>query len=242
MKIINYLYELKKYFIYNVLLIFLIFTLNFFYFNELLYILLKPLLMSINYLIFTNLTDIFFIYIKIYLISIFYFYVPLFIFQLNKFLRNGLYSYEQELIKYMSFSFLFFFILNNILIYFFLIPSIWNFFLNFEILSNIELFNLYFEGKINDYFLLIFKLLININLCLNIPFFLIFLNYFNIISINLLIKQRKFNFFLLLCILTIFSPPDIISFFFLLIFMYIFYEFTIFILYLLNHYKNYIIN
>jgi len=223
MKILNYLYELKKYFLYNILLIFLIFILNFFYFDELLYILLKPLLVNINYLIFTNLTDIFFIYIKIYFISIFYFYVPLFIFQLNQFLKNGLYLYEQELIKYMSFSFLFFFIFNNIIIYFFLIPSIWNFFLNFEILSNMDLFNLYFEGKINDYFLLILKLIININLCLNIPFILIFLNYFNIISINLLIKQRKFNFFILLVILTIFSPPDIFSFFFFLIFLYIFY-------------------
>jgi len=240
-----YLYEIKYYFIYNILLIGSILILNWYYFNELVYILLKPLFhnnfkiseLNNNYLIFTGLTDILFIYIKIYIISILYCYIPIFFWQIIKFIKNGLYVYEYLLLKNFSFIFMIFFIINNLIIYFFFIPIIWEFFLNFEITSNLKLFNLFFEGKINDYVLLILKLLININICLNLPLILIILTYYNIFTLKFIIKQRKIFYFIFLVFSTLISPPELLSLFFIIILLYILYEFTILFIIILKNYK-----
>jgi len=242
MKILHYLSELKWYFFYNFYLLSILLILNFIYFNDILYLLLKPLFsieasnLSQNYLIFTNLTDILLIYIKIYLITSVYLYIPIFFWQIQKFITTGLYFYEKLLFKYINISLISFFIINNLLIYFFFIPIIWKFFLNFEILSNIELFNLYFEGKINDYLSLIFRLLININLCLSLPFILILLNYNNIISLSFIKNQRKYIYFILLIFCTLISPPDILSLSLLLLLLYFFYEITLFSLFIIKNY------
>lgn len=247
MKVINYLYELKYYFFYNILILCFILIINFIYFNEIIFILLKPLLsinnISIinfnkNYLIFTGLTDILFIYIKIYFIICFYIYLPILILQFNKFLISGLYFSEKQFLMYITFFFFILFFINNFIIYFVFIPKIWAFFLDFEILSNVKLFNLYFEGKINDYLSLIFTLLFNINLCLNFPFILIFLNYKNIITLNIIKKKRKYLYFMLLIIASVLTPPDFISLFLLIILLYLLFEITYFILFLINNYKK----
>ena len=247
MKILNYLYELKHYFIYNFLILCFILLINLIYFNEIIFILLKPLLninniniinLNKNYLIFTGLTDILFSYIKIYFIICFYIYIPLLILQVNKFLVSGLYFSEKQFLQYITYFFFILFFLNNIIIYFIFIPKIWTFFLNFEILSNIKLFNLYFEGKINEYLSLIFTLLFNINLCLNFPFILIFLNYKNIITLITIKKKRKYLYFILLIMASVLTPPDFFSLILLIILLYILFEITYFILFLISNYKK----
>ena len=98
---------------------------------------------------------------------------------------------------------------------------------------------MYFEGKINEYLSLIFTLLFNINLCLNFPFILIFLNYKNIITLDIIKKRRKYLYFILLIIAGFLTPPDFISLLLLIILLYILFEITYFFLFLINNYKKY---
>ena len=246
MNIFYYFKEFKKYIIYNIIFVILILYINFIYFDEILYILLKPLLNSLNlhknfikpYLIFTNLTEILFIYVKIYLLSFFYFYFPCFILQLNKFLFDGLYKSEKQFLKFFSYFILIFFFFNNILIYFIFIPTIWHFFLNFEILSNSNLFNLYFEGKFNEYLNLIFILTTNINFCLHFPLILVICLLNNLIQLTTIINYRKFFYFFLLILSAILAPPDIFSQIFIIFFLYIFYELSIILILIYVNYQK----
>ena len=239
MKILQYLYELKLSLLYIIILILFVFILNFYYFNEIIYILLKPLFNSFKlnnkynnfYLIFTNLTDIFFIYIKIFFLISFYISIPLTFLNTKKFISNGLYCFEIKIFQIFFYIFSVFICINNFLIYFVFIPLIYGFFISFEVISSSALFNLYFEGKFNDYLNFIFNLFFTINVLLNIPIVIIFFKYLGIFSLNFLVQYRKLFYFFFLIVISILTPPDILSLILLIFILFLIYEFSLFLLF-----------
>jgi len=247
MYIFKYIKDFIMYFYYIFVILLFIGLINFIYFEEILYILLKPLINilkknNINYidiektyLIFTNLTEVLIIYIKVYIIITFIIIIPCSIFQFYSFFNNGLYFYETKKLNYIFFLLLILFLTNNLITYFLFIPLTYSFFLSFEQVAINNLFNIYFEGKINDYLILFCNFFINFSLCLFLPFFLYFLNYFNIITVTFLIKNRKIFYFLFLILILIFSPPDFFIFIFLIFFYLFFYEFSIYLLCIIKH-------
>jgi sec-independent protein translocase protein TatC len=246
MYIFKYIKDLIFYFYYIFLILIFVGTINFIYFEEILYMLLKPLNNILknyhlnndfekNYLIFTNLTEVLIIYIKVYITLTFIIIIPCSFFQLYSFLINGLYYYEKKKLSYIFLLLILIFLINNLITYFIFIPLTYYFFLSFEHISDNNLFNIYFEGKIYDYLILFFNFFVNFTLCLFLPFFIYFLNYLNIININFLTKNRKIFYFLFLILIFIFSPPDIFLFIFLIFFYLFFYEFSLYILCIIKH-------
>ena len=203
------------------------------YTDAITYFIMKPLLVngsqSINRLIYTNITEAFFSYIYIYICMATLITLPLIYYHIYYFIISGLYKKEQQLFLYvLSFS-LFFYFMGSMLTYSQLIPLAWNFFLEYDTGANLtSVFNISFEGKINEYLGLFFKFFISISFLTQIPLIIYLLIFFKLLSVKILTNLRSFLFILSFIIGAIGSPPDVFSQVCLAIPLYISFELGIF--------------
>jgi len=236
-----YLNEIKYrvlYFIFSFLFNFFIWL---FYSKESLFLIVRPLLNltkgeQFSYFIFTNMTDVLFIYIKIALILAFVVALPFLFLQVWFFLVQGLYNYEKNFLGIIFFLFIFLFINLIYFLYTFLIPFIWFFFINFELTSSESLFGMYYEARINDYVDFMFYIFFIFCCFLQFPILMIFLLYFNFLKIDFFINYRKYFVILFFVLGGLFSPPDILSQIFISCFILIIYEIILFLNLLLQNY------
>ena len=239
----NHFNEIKFRFFYLILSCFISLIFLYHFSFELIFIFVKPLLIinqeiDTTQLIYTNITEAFFSFFYLSLIIMIILNIPLLCYHFYFFIIPGLYKNEQKQII------IFFFIYTLILfgsfyfIYFFLIPLIWTFFLDYEKSLNSDLFNLSFQGKINEYIELLIRLNITFLICFQLPIFLFLLIYLEIISIKMIIKNRRINIIIAFILGALFSPPDVISQILLAIPLCFFYEIIIFCGLFLSNRKN----
>ena len=233
-----HLYELKYNCFIILIMFFYLFIISYYFSDQLIYLLINNLLNQnmLKYFIFTNITEIFITNIFIAIFIAIFLTLQLTILLIWFFLLQGLYQFENLIfIKLYFFYFFFIFFLIN-LIFTNIIPNIWNFFLNLNF-SNLYIFNIYFEPKMNTYFKFIFSTFIYIFLifiyffCL---FLFIFLNYF---KINILINLRKFFYLKIIIISALITPPDILNLFIMVFIFFVFFELFIYLVIYINKYK-----
>lgn len=243
MLIYFYFKEIKYRFLYFIFSFIFNFCIFLYFSKESLFLIVRPLL-NINkgeqfsYFIFTNMVDMLFIYIKIAFIFSFILVLPFLLGQAWFFLVQGLYNYEKNFLGGLFIFILFCCYLLIYLLYNFLIPLIWFFFINFELTSSNSLFGMYYEARINDYVDFMFYIFFIFCLFLQMPVLMVCFLYFNLIELNFFIKYRKYFVILFFLLGGLFSPPDILSQFFISFFILILYEIVLFINLLL---KNYLI-
>jgi sec-independent protein translocase protein TatC len=237
--ILNHIKELKCRMGYICFSTILTFLLTYCYSLELFYLFTKPLInLKIDHfeysLIYTNITEAFFTYLNISLSVSFVFSVLFLIHQVIYFLTPGLYIKETLfLIKIKKIIFFISFI-SVLITYFFMIPLIWYFFLSNDTSNTISSINIHFEGKLNEYIFILLKVFFSIFCVFISPLILFILVKLNIISLNIIINQRKISFILIFLFCALLSPPEVISQIFLAIPLCINYELII----LLSIYNN----
>jgi len=133
MLFVDYLKELKLRFIYIVISFIFNCFLFFNFSQELLFILIKPLLLinnnnNFNYFIFTHMSDVLLVYIKIAVFFAIFCIIPVIFLQCLFFLIDGLYNYEKKFFIFVFFILFFLVFCINFLLYFYIIPFIWFFF------------------------------------------------------------------------------------------------------------------
>lgn len=209
----KYLLELKN----RTLLILLTWILSVFisyiYKEVLLYILIKPCLLYHNletnfYFIYTNLMEVFNIYLKLILFASNQLTLIMIVIHFRTFIQPGLYYYENKIIKDIA-KYIFIILTSFILlIYFKIIPYSWNFFTN---VNTTTIFNLYFEAKLIEY--LDFFISIYYVAIINSLIFIIFILYLKIHHsyIEKIKQNKKLFYFFIFLISTVITPPDINS-------------------------------
>lgn len=160
------------------------------------------------YFIFTDVKEVFSVYLKlIFFVSkqVFIFY---FIFHILAFISLGLYKFEYKYLKFIFFSGIFFWFFGFFLLNKFLLPFSWNFFLSFQSLTSL---NLYFEAKLDEY--LDFYIFFYYFCTFYCQIFVLLVFFFEYINTNLdLIKKfRKISHYIFVLFSTLVTPPDIIS-------------------------------
>ena len=165
----------------------------------------------LNYFIFTSITELFSIYIKlcIFLTNHICFYF-IFLYHIICFLAPGLYIIEYKFLKNFFFISIFLGILSIFFFYNLLIPTLFNFFLSFQ-KNYIENMNLYFEAKISDYVIFYKDIYFSCFFSFQICVILVFVASYFSQKIKLLKIVRKFFYILLLFFSTVLTPPDIFS-------------------------------
>lgn len=212
--IYNYIIEIKNRFFFVLFTWFVIAFVSYFYKETLLYLLLlksNSNNLTFNYFIFTNVTEVFSMFIKLVYflanqISIFYLFCHVIVF-----ITPALYYQEYKYLKFIFNLFLFFWLISLGFLNKILVPFAWNFFLSFhQILSNQTIY-LHFEAKINEF--LNFYITLYYVCFFNCLFFIILTLFSYYIKSNstLIKKSRKFLYFWLIFLSTLMTPPDVIS-------------------------------
>lgn len=181
------------------------------------------------YFIFSDITDIFSVSIKLVLFLSNQVSFIFFLYHIIMFLSPGLYSFELNNFTFILKVSFFYWIFSLIILNYVLFPFSWFFFSSFQEHMNLNYISLFFEASFKEYFNhytnLYYLCVINFQIsCL----ILLFINSFN----NKLKKVKSFRkgFYLLFVIFsTLITPPDIISQLFLSLCFIIMYEFLIFL-------------
>lgn len=186
---------------------------NFYYSNQWVYIYIKPFLkyLSINYLITTNLTEIFYIKWILILTISFLFFIFFSLWQYFWFLSPGLYKTE-NIKSFMLLSNITIFIIITSLINFkYFLPLIINFFLTYYNSLELSICNIFFEPRLSTYLLFSLKLFFWFNMLMLYPIIIIYLIQNNILKKQLIIKYRRYIYFTFWILASLISPPDVYS-------------------------------
>ena len=182
------------------------------------------------YFIFTNVTEIFYVYLELSLFISNQIAILTLFYQLLMFLSLGLYQFEFIKLKTSFQIFLASWFISTILLYRCVIPLSWDFFLSFQQSSSgIQPISFFFEAKIVEYFNFFTNLyyicLLNCQLLAILTFFLTDLSD----KLGEVKTFRKLFYLIFVVFSTITTPPDIITQVIISLFLIGIYEFLIFL-------------
>lgn len=173
---------------------------------ELVYLFVNPFLGLDKGFIFTDLTEALYTTLKICLIMTFFVLSPFIFYQFWCFFTPSFYNFEKQKIRK-----LYFFVFSGLFFgfffeYFFILPSLFQFLLQYEIKS--PLITLVLEARMSSYVKWSLHVFIIVEILFQIPtlFFLLFS--LNLIKSEILSKSRKYWFFSFILSAAFLSPPD----------------------------------
>jgi sec-independent protein translocase protein TatC len=235
----HYIFEIRLRILYTLIASILSLFISYLYKYEIFYLFSKPFLVFSSQFIFLDLTEGLYSMIRISSILSIMTTLPYIIYHIWSFFIPSYYSFERNQVnKFLIISGILF-LLEFLFIYWIVFPKFCEFLVSFEMKSLISsqknfLMSIEFSPRIESYIKLTTQLFSFFLFLFQIPliFFIFFIK--KLISSYVLCEQRKIYFFFSLLISAFFSPPDFISQLLLSSILYIFYEFIIFIGFLLK--------
>ena len=177
-----------------------------------------------SYLIYTGLTEAFFVYMKLAFFASLIITSPFIIYQIWKFISPALHSNEKKyVVPFVFFSTLLF--VSGVLFgYFIALPPAFQFFVSFN--------NKYLQAMISfsDYLSLFVTFLLGFGLSFELPIFMFFLAKLGIVNAKMLSKQRRYAILVIFIVAAILTPsPDALSQILMAIPLIFLYEVSIFV-------------
>ena len=220
MPLLDHLIELRQRMLYSVIALFVAFLICFYFAEELFNFLVRPLadllierenVRGRPRMIFTDMTEVFFTYIKIAFFFGAFFSSPIFLTQLWLFVAPGLYRNEKKgLAPFLIASPVLFF-LGGALVYFVLFPLAWSFFLSFETIGNGGNLPIELEAKVAEYLALVMKLIFAFGLCFQLPVLMTLLARVGLATSKGMAEKRKYAIVGVFIVAAVITPPDPIS-------------------------------
>lgn len=218
-----YLIELKTRFVLVFLSFVFLFLICYFYKETILFFLIKPYGL---YFIFTNVTEVFSVYLELVAFVCIQIMIIYSTYQIFVFISPSLTLKEYVLFYYLFVSVVLFWVLLINILNYLLVPLFCNFFLSFQSLTSVSL---YFEAKLNEYLSFYISLYYLSFFYLFIFVFVFFLLYKVNNNVNIIKRLRKIFYFVFVIISTFFSPPDVFSQILISFLNILIYEFLLFI-------------
>jgi sec-independent protein translocase protein TatC len=166
---------------------------------------LKAVMPEGDQMIFTNLPEMFFAYIKVAFIAGILVSAPLIFYELWMFVAPGLYKNEKKLMAPFVISSTILFVGGSLFGYFIVFPFGFKFFIAFS--------NEYVKAlpSVKQYFSFSLKLLFAFGLVFELPVIMFFLSKLGLITPEFLKKKRKYAILLTFVMAAILTPPDVIT-------------------------------
>lgn len=190
----------------------------------------KPLIHFLKYSLETKnltlnafqVTDPMMIYLKVILILALIITSPVLSYQLWSFVSPGLHEKERRAtLSYIPYSFILF-LAGISFSYFVLFPYIMHFMMTLSgDLGIVQVIG------INEYFNFLFQITLPFGVVFQLPVVLLFLTRLGIITPMMMVKVRKYAYFILFVIAAFITPPDIVSHLFVTVPLFILYEISV---------------
>jgi len=205
---LSHLEELRKRLVASAIAVGCGFVVAYFFAERLFQLLVLPLkevMPEGNHLIFTNLPEMFFTYLKVAFLTGVLAAAPVIFYQMWMFIAPGLYQREKKyVIPFVVISTILF-VGGSLFGYFIVFPFGFKFFLGF---ANETVKAL---ASVKEYFSFSIKLLLAFGIVFELPVVIFFLTKIGLVTPELLKKQRKYAILLTFVLAAILTPPDVIT-------------------------------
>lgn len=164
-----------------------------------------------NRLIYTDLTEAFFTYLKVALFAGTFLAFPVIVGQIWAFVAPGLYAHERRsALPFLVASPILFFA-GGALVYYVVLPLAWKFFLSFQSAGPATVLPIMLEARVGEYLSLVMVLIFAFGLAFQLPVVLALLARSGIITLEWLKKKRRYAIVLIFVIAGFITPPDVLS-------------------------------
>lgn len=220
MPLLDHLIELRQRLLYSVAALFVAFLICFYFAEPLFEYLVGPLadilkeregVHGARRLIFTDLTEVFFTYVKVAFFFGAFISCPIFLTQLWLFIAPGLYKNEKSALAPFLVASPILFFLGGALVYYIIFPMAWRFFLGFETQGGPDSLPIELEAKVNEYLSLVMKLIFAFGLCFQLPVIMTLLARVGLATSKGMASKRKYAIVGVFVVAAIFTPPDPLS-------------------------------
>ncbi len=227
MSLTDHLVELRKRLVRSVIILLIGFGVCYYFKDFFFDIVTAPLVQVLpknSYLIYTGLTEAFFVYMKLAFFASLIITCPLIIYQIWKFISPALHSTEKKYVLPFVFFSTLLFVSGVLFGYFVALPPAFEFFVSFN--------SKYLQSMISfsDYLSLFVTFLLGFGLSFELPVFMFFLAKLGIVNSTMLSKNRKYAILVIFIVAAILTPsPDALSQILMAIPLMFLYEVSIFI-------------
>jgi sec-independent protein translocase protein TatC len=162
-------------------------------------------------LIFTALHEAFFTYIKVAFFAALFLAFPFIAIQVWMFIAPGLYKTEKHAFAPFLVATPILFFMGGALVYYFIFPLAWKFFLSFESVGGAGALPIQLEAKVDQYLSLVMRLIFAFGICFELPVVMTLLARVGMVSSKGMAEKRKYAIVLAFVAAAILTPPDVIS-------------------------------
>jgi len=162
-------------------------------------------------LIFTALHEAFFTYIKVAFFAALFLSFPFIAVQIWMFIAPGLYKNEKRAFAPFLIATPILFFMGGALVYYFIFPLAWKFFLSFESVGGAGALPIQLEAKVDQYLSLVMRLIFAFGLCFELPVVMTLLGRVGLVTSKGMREKRKYAIVLAFVAAAILTPPDVIS-------------------------------
>ena len=217
MSLYEHLVELRTRLIRSFLAIIVLFFICYYFSSDIYAFLVRPLANVVSdhggdrRLIYTALQEAFFTYVKVAFFAALFIGFPFVATQVWLFIAPGLYKHEKKALLPTLIATPILFFMGGALVYYFVFPLAWQFFLSFESAGGPGSLPIQLEAKVDEYLSLVMRLIFAFGLCFELPVIMTLLARVGIVSSKGLKQKRKYAIVLAFVAAAVLTPPDVIS-------------------------------
>jgi len=217
MPLLDHLIELRSRLLTSAIAILVLFFICYYFAPDLYNFLVAPLADVLEKmggqrrLIFTALHEAFFTYIKVAFFAALFLSFPFIAIQIWMFIAPGLYKYEKKAFAPFLIATPILFFMGGALVYYFIFPLAWSFFLSFESVGSAGALPIQLEAKVDQYLSLVMRLIFAFGLCFELPVVMTLLGRVGMVTSKGMKEKRKYAIVLAFVAAAILTPPDVIS-------------------------------
>ncbi len=162
-------------------------------------------------LIFTALHEAFFTYVRVSLFTALFLAFPFISVQMWMFVAPGLYDSEKKALLPFLIATPILFFMGGAMVYYFVFPLAWKFFLSFETGAVSGGLPIQLEAKVDQYLSLVMRLIFAFGLTFELPVMMTFLGRMGVVTSKGMREKRKYAVVFSFVAAAILTPPDVVS-------------------------------